>query len=364
MDDFSYQDTVKTKLPPKLVRRRRLLLIVPLVLVLLLFLYIVGYKASAKRREMHGYIQQTNNIANKSNEIAKDLEAQLTNPQVKSKVAFRTNLMDMVQECQYLNDNAENMIVPEYLQQAHSYFIMTMKLRHKGMELYKPPIFEAISSNSPKIKEKEIAQALKYLAFSDLAYKTYKEEMKKIMNGEDYGIKIVNSKFISGDNIFEKENIMAFLTKLKGENFQGSGDVAVLDVATTPLRVSINTDTEVRVLPVTDTVSVRIEVKNKSDKAQSDIPVEVELLTEGKTSGEKKQAKIANIIAGGAAKITVEDFSTTEGELNIFKIKVGPVYGEKNTDDNYYEYKFIMSNESQNQDQAQSQDQPSTTATD
>ncbi len=253
--------------------------------------------------------------------------------------------MDMVQECQNLEDHAKNMIVPDNLEEAHSYLVMTMKLRHQGMELYKPPIFEAVSSNSQKIDESEITKALKYLALSDLAHQSFMDEVNKLIKDENIGEKPLKSVFLEDDTIYEKKNVLEFLNRLKGENFKGAGDLSVLDVATNPLRISINTKTDVRVLPITDEIDVRVEVKNNTDKPQKDVPVEVEFLSEGEKKGIKKQGKIVEIAANGTAKITIKGFQPVKDKLNIFKIKVGPLFGEQNTADNYYEYKFILSDD-------------------
>jgi hypothetical protein len=342
MAEFSYSQPIKTKIPPRLIRRRRLLLFVPAVFLVIFFLSVLGYKATARRRMLTDYIRQTNSIAKQSNKVAIYLENQLKEPTVKSKASFKTKLMDMVQECQNLRDHAENMVVPEDLRLAQGYFFMAMKLRYKGMELYKPPIFEAISSNSPTIDEGDISSALRYLALSDLAYENFIEELNTITKGERLGVKVLRSQFLKNNAIYEKENILKFITALKGEDFKDTGDLAVLDVATEPLRISINTETDVRVLPDTDVVNVRIEVKNKGKTLQKDIPVEAELVTEGKKQGAKKQMKIDEILPDGTAKVSLEGFDPVRGVLNIFKIKVGPLFGEENTGDNYYEYKFQL----------------------
>lgn len=351
MAEFSYSGPVKPRIPPRTIRRRRLLLMVPAVFIILLFLYIVGYKAGAQERELRDYIQQTNSFANKSNAVAEDLEKQLKRPSQKSKASFRTDIMDMVQECSNIRDYAEAMIVPEEFQKVHSYFIMAMKLRHEGMSLYKPQIFEALSSSTPKLKEKKITKALKYLSFSDFAYENFKQELNKIVKSYDLDIKITDSIFLGKYSLYQKENIMGFVKKLKKEKVKDAGDVAILDVATVPLRVSINTNTQVRVLPLTSSVKVRIEVENKGKIALNNIPVEIELITKGRTSGEKKQGKIDKLPVNGTTKITLEGFSPSESGLNKLKIKVGPVFGEQETDDNYYEYKFIIQENTPSQSQ-------------
>ena len=352
MADFSYSSPpVRTTIPSKTIRRRRLLFAVPAFLMIIIILYVLGYKAGARRRELTGYINQTNEIAVKSNKIANQLEGQLRDPKQVSKASFKTALMDMPQECQNLESQAQNMPVPTETEGAQSYLLLAMQLRRKGLEIYQPAISKAISTNINSVNEKDLVMALKYLALSDLAYDNFRQEILNVIKGEDVTTKVIKSKFINDPSAYDKPTVVSFLSKLKGGVTLQGGDIGIVDVATEPLRTGINKQTEVRILPATDTVNVRVEVSNNGKTAQKDIPVEVELTVKGKS--QKKRGKILLVEPGQKVKITIVGFSPVSGSLNTFKVKAGPVFGEQNTADNYYIYKFVLNKSQANTQTAQ-----------
>lgn len=329
VDEMRYMNV-----PPRNIRRRRLLIFIPIIL-LILFLYVIGYRATALRREATKYTDVTNTIAGQSNFLGKQFRAAL-NSGGKSK--FLTETLDnIVDQALGLSQRAEAIEPPKDLKLAHSYFVVAMKLRHQGLEKYNRYVINSMSSVQSK-QNQSSKEALEDIRLSDKAYAYFIQEAKNYLNSNGLKIKLKESVYLPAGT---KQLSTTSANSNKTNEIIGEPDIFVEDVATVPLRVSYNPDNDIRVLPDTSTVYVRIEVGNKGKVEEKDIAVETALYNNDKFVA-KKSGVLDSIQPGETSKITTEEFEVSKEGLNVFKIQVGPLLSEKNKQDNYYSYKFII----------------------
>jgi uncharacterized protein (UPF0248 family) len=315
-----------------------LLVFIP-VIILLAFLYVIGYKATALQREATRFGETTSSIAGQSNFLGKQFRAAL-NASSKSKF-LNESLNNMVDQALSLSQRAEAIDAPQDLKLAQSFFAVSMKLRHQGLEKYSRSLITAISSAQHKTSTKA---ALNDINLSDVAYSYFLQETRRYFSSNNLKIALKKSAFLTGDS--SKHLVAAKAEKKPAEKEKEKKpgeepDISVEDVATDPLRISFNPDNDTRVLPDASEIDVRIEVSNKGKSDEKDIPVEVYLYNKGKFTA-KKRSVIDNIKAGERARLTVKGFEPKKEGLNTFKIKAGPLVSEKNEEDNTYTYKFIF----------------------
>jgi len=336
--------------PPRNIRKRRLLILVPVVL-LFIFLYIVGYRATALRREVNKFGDSTNAIAGQSNFLGKQFRAAL---KTKSKSKFlNESLNNIVDQALGLSQRAEAIQPPQNLKLAHSFFSVSMKLRHQGLEKYSRAVIASLSTIEPTNKDASIKGALEDISLSDVAYSYFLQETRRYLSSNNLKISLKKSAFLSASTIksvtvVKEEKPAEKKAQLKEkEKDKESADVYIEDVATSPLRIGYNSENDVRVLPDTDEVDVRIEVGNKGKADEEDVGVEVYLYNKGKFVA-KKSAVLDSVEAGGTNKISIKNFKVKSEGLNTFKIKAGPLVSEKNIDDNNYTYKFVLESQDSN----------------
>lgn len=320
--------------PPRNIRRRRLLILIPVV-VLLLFLYVIGYRATALRREVTKYTDATTAISSQSNFLGKQFRAAL-NSGSKSKY-LSESLDNIVDQSLGLSQRAEAIEPPKDLKLAHSFFIVAIKLRHQGLEKYNRFVINSMSSVKASSNNQVSKEAIEDIRLSDKAYRYFVDETRRYLKSNNLTIKLKESVFLTSKT---KQLNISTKSKTKSDVL-GAPDIFVEDVATVPLRVSYNPDNDIRVLPDTGDVAVRIEAGNKGKVDEKDIAVEVSLYNDNKLIT-KKSGIIDSIKQGETSKITIEGFEAIKDGINIFKIQLGPLLTEKNTQDNKYEYKFII----------------------
>ena len=325
-------------MPAKNIRRRRLLVLVPIIL--LIAFYFIGFRATAVKRGAENFSDKTSNITKQSNFLGKQFRTAL-NTSAKSKF-LSESLDNMVEESLTLSEKASAIEPPEDLKLAHSFFSVAMKLRHQGLEKYSRITLTAFSAKATKQSEEE---ALKDLSLSDAAYKYYLQETNRYLNSHDLKITLTKSAFITNTLnkkiAIKKKPAKPKPKKKEEEKKTTDGDLSIDDVATIPLRVSFNPDNNIRVLPDTTSVDIRVRIDNKGAEVEEDVPVEVELLNDNKTIS-KKQGSLNRILAGKQRRITIRDFKPKKDGVNIFKVTVGNPSTENNSADNSYEYKFIF----------------------
>ncbi len=328
-------------MPAKRIRRRRLLIFVPII-VLLLILYIIGFRATAVRRGAEQFSNSTASITKQSNFLGKQFGLAINSS---SKSKFLSESLDnMVEESLTLSEKASAIEPPEDLKLAHSFFVVAMKLRHQGLEKYSRITLTAFSAKASKQSEEE---ALKDISLSDAAYKYFLQETNRYLNSHDIKITLTKSIFVSttlNKKITKKKAPKPKPKKKEEETKKTDSDLAIDDVATEPLRVSFNPDNNIRVLPDTDSVDIRIRIQNNGKEDIEDVPIEVELLN-GDKSMSKKQGSLNRIKAGLKRRITIKDFKPKKDGINVFKITVGDPSSENNAADNTYEYKFIFNSQ-------------------
>ncbi len=325
-------------IPPKNIRRRRLLVFIPVILLFVLF-YFIGYKANATRREATNFTNTTGKIAEQSNFLGSQFRAALT-ANSKSKSKFLGESLDnMIAQALTQSQRAESIEPPEELKLAHSFFVVSMKLRHQGLEKYSRKILTAFDKNKSKTAADD---AINDINLSDTAYQYFLQETRRYLSSHNYKINLKKSNFITPT---AKKKIEVVASKPKKEKKKekpaNPPDLAIVDVATEPLRISFNPDNDIRVLPDTNSVDVRIEIENKGSEKEEDIAVNVELLN-GEKSIDKKDNVLSFVSAGKKRKITIDGFEPLSEGINIFKITVGSPDDEENKEDNSYTYKFIF----------------------
>ncbi|TET53346.1 MAG: hypothetical protein E3J54_04430 [Actinobacteria bacterium] len=319
-------------IPPRNIRRRRLLVLIP-VIVLFITLYVIGYRATAARREAKSFVNSTNAIAKQSNYLGKQFRAALNSSS--SGKFLSDSLNNLIDESLTLSQDAEAIEPPKDFKLAHMYFVVSMKLRYQGLEKYSRPIISSVSSSTAK-NDKNIKEALDDISLSDNAHRYFLEETKRYLNSKNLKFSLLKSTFMTSN--IKKRQTPKVETK---KSPLGDADIFIDDVATVPLRIGINSQNEVRVLPDSEKVGVKVKVGNKGKVVEKDIPVEITLKNEGKFVA-KKKGVLDSVEPEKTSNKIIKGFEPPKKGLNVFEIVVGPLFSEKNKDDNNYTYKFVF----------------------
>ncbi|MEW6188654.1 MAG: hypothetical protein AB1466_00865 [Actinomycetota bacterium] len=329
-------------------RRSRLRLLL-LFLLILAVIYLVGIISGGlgKEREktrLKTYILETNKIVVQSNAIARDFNRLKADAPKISRSELGKKLTNQATRSGSLAKESRKIEVPSKLKKAHSYLMICLDLRAKGLKDYKPALFSALKDIDLEVSSGQVALALMDLRLSDRAYSLFRKEVEGVLKDMHVPVSVIDSKFLKESMAFQKESIIAYLRELKGvEALEEIHGVGIIELKIEPKQASYVVSRRLAILPRSNQLSATVTVENQGNQPEKNIPVEAILKSETEPREYKWQAKISSMAPGEKKTIVFSGLKPiTFNVVHLLTIKVGSVPNEKNTANNIREFKFMM----------------------
>lgn len=326
-------------------RRRSQARLVIFLLILFAIFYLIGSGYCGGRRidQLRAYITMTNELAEKSNKISQGFEL-LKMPNI-SRTELRKRLTQYSKESAIIAGKSQAIEVPGELEEAHSYLILSLKLRANALDRYKPAIFNALKDVDLEVASGQVALVLKDLSLSDRAYHFFKTEAEQLLRRERvYGSSAVDSKFLKEDTAYEKATLIPYLEQLRGvASLEEVHGIAIIGFAVNPKETGYNPAQKLYSLPGMNRLSITVTVHNQGNQIETKVPIKATIKSETQPREQILQAVIDSLAPNEKKSVTIDRLRPTPGQVvNLLTVTAGPVPKEKYLGNNVREFKFIM----------------------
>jgi hypothetical protein len=325
-------------------KRSYTVIFILIFLIAALVFYFIFTFLRARNRLYKDYYEKTLEIVKKSSEEGKEFKSIWKEASRLKREKIEEKLENLIKESNSLVKKAEDITPPREMERAHLYFVFTMELRAKGLKNYKPALFNALKDVDLEVASGQVANALKDLSLSDRAYLAFREEAEKVLKEKGVSKKYPSFHFLE-ENSYEKENLLPYLEMLKeAQSLKAVHGLALVSISTKPRRKRYISSRRLYILPATDIMSVTVEVENQGNVDEEDVKVKASLKSETEPEEKVYEVTIPLIKKGEKRAVTFENLlPTNEPDIvNLLTVEISPVSGEKYTENNRREFKFVL----------------------
>lgn len=320
------------------------------LLVILVVLIVVIVQAASTSNETADYQRYMTTIADllkRSDTIGAELEDLLTNPGDTSRSEIQSKLESLAAASERLQVEATKVEAPEELVErgVHEFFLLVMVFRQEGMDELKPALLNALEVEDTEVASEQISHALRYLSSADFLYQeVFVPKARAVLTEKELaGVTVPASKFLSDPDIASTGQVLDLLAGLKSSgSLQAVHGVAVKKIVALPDDKEITAGGTFNLTSTAD-LAFAITVENQGNMDESDIPVEVTLLTSESSEPQKITKTIPQLKAKAQTVVTVKGIDPAPyGEVALLRVKVGPVPNEKYMKNNVVEANVIF----------------------
>jgi hypothetical protein len=318
------------------------------VIVVLIVVAVTASKGGDETAEYQQYMTAVTDILKQSDAIGVKLSALLTTPGDTNRKAIQTSLDDYVAKSQQLETKAKALQAPEEFvsKNVHQFFILVMTFRSQGLVSLKPSLINSLDTQDSAVVTAEISDALSYLTNSDFLYRTvFVKGATDIVKQKNIpGVTVPESQFLKDPDLASTSRAQEIIAQLKSTgNLQAVHGVAISKVVAQPDNQQLKKGQTYN-LTSSEELAFLVTVENQGNMSEKDVAVTVSLDTET-GDPQKITVTIPEIKPGKGKSVTatVTGLNPTEyGEVANLKVEIGPVAGEKVTDNNSLQAKVIF----------------------
>ncbi len=315
-----------------------------LFLIVVFIAYFFFFLPRSRAHPYEEYYSQTLKVIKKSNKQGDEFKSIWKSASRLKREKIEEKLGNLIKGSEALLKEAENIKSPREMEKAHLYFIFTLDLRAKGLKNYKPALFNALKDVDLEVASGQVANALKDLSLSDRAYLAFREEAEKVLKEKRVKKKYPSYHFLEED-FYEKESLLPYLETLKeAQSLKAIHGLALISISTKPKNKRYISSRRLYVLPAADIMSVTVEVENQGNVDEEDVRVRASLKSETEPEEKVYEVTIPIIKKGERRAVTFENLLPTNEPdvVNLLTVEVSPVSGEKYTENNRREFKFVL----------------------
>lgn len=316
-----------------------------LVVVIVLILYLIFSSFGGETRTITRYLESTNKVITKSNEVASGFNGLKKNVAKASRPELKKKLQEYAQENQRLTKEGNSIKAPETMKQGHTLFVLALELRAKGLDDYGPALFNALKDTDLEVASAQVAKALKDLSLSDQAYRMFASRAKESSEKAGVTVQIAKSQFLKEEAAYEKISLIPYLQNLKGiKNLEESHGLNMVNISVNPKQTNFLKTRKLAVLPRSNKFTVTAVVENQGNQIEFNLPVIATLKSSEKVKEQKEEIRIVSIEPREKKTVTFSRLKPARGKdvINLLTVTAGPVPKEKNTKNNSTEYKFMV----------------------
>ncbi len=216
----------------------------------------------------------------------------------------------------------------------HGYLVTAVGIRADALRRLEPAVGNALSDRDLQVAVGQLTGVFRDLALGDRAHELFRAAWP----GEP---KPAEGRWVS-DEAATVEGVRAFVADLRDQPaLEETYNLAVAGVTVVPRPAGEEGDLDV--LPFTRSLSITVVVENTGNQRIPAAPLTAVLTSEADPRPQSTEARVDALGPGEKASVTLPGPSPTAGGVvNLLRVTVGPVAGERNLLDNTSEYKFVM----------------------
>ena len=316
------------------------------LVALLLFVFLVkGCLDSRKESAINDYVTDVDALMRESNQLSETMFALLEGDGGASDVEIQNGLNTASGKSAQLVDRARDLEHPDDLDTAQRYLIDTLDLRREGVGLIADHLPAAIAGGDQEEGGAEdIAQDMQpFLASDQLYFRRVLPAIDRVLKQEGLEQNVVESTFLRDIKWLEPTEVATRIGGIGGAegsadaapglHGNGLGAVTLGGVALTP-----GASTSV---PLSDDLTIQVQVANQGENTETDVPVKVTL--GGGSDAISAEAVLDTIAAGETKTVDVPiDEQPPTGQNVPISVEIEAVPGEEKTDNNVGDFSAIF----------------------
>ncbi|HVE92381.1 MAG TPA: hypothetical protein VNE62_08810 [Actinomycetota bacterium] len=235
---------------------------------------------------------------------------------------------------------------------SHSYLVAALGVRADALERFRPAVSNALSDRDPQVASSQLESVIDDFRLADRSYALF---IRTWAGGDR---KPDASRWAGGGSEFETQGVAGLVADLRKQpRLEAIYNLKIASVTVAPKPTG--TERDVDQLPFTDTLRVTVVVENEGNQPVPPSPVAAILTSEEDPKPRTIEGRLDRLNPGRRLSVTLPNLQpATGGPINLLRVIVGPVGGERNLLDNEMEYKFVTRRAS-----GQETDRPSSTGT-
>lgn len=317
-----------------------------LVVVLLVF-WISSCRGEAKKDRYQGYMQDVQDVANRSERIGSRLATTLTRPEVRQAALVRT-LDGYAQQQEQLVATAQRLDPPGPLRDQHENQIDALQFRVSGLRGL-ADAFGTRSGNATQVGNLIAAQYRRLVASDVVWDDLFKDPSAAELRRQDLrGINVPDSNFVTNPDLGTSRALSNIWERVRGQASTDGGTSARPGthghnlVSVTVVGGSrLNPNALNKIVATTD-LSFEVVFENSGDSTETGI--EVELTIQKETEPLTRTQRVDLTEPGEQTTVTFRNVGPVPFvQRTTLQVSVKPVPSEKNTANNTAEYPVIFS---------------------
>lgn len=317
-----------------------------LVVVLLVF-WISSCRGEAKKDRYQGYMQDVQDVANRSERIGSRLATTLTRPEVRQAALVRT-LDGYAQQQEQLVATAQRLDPPGPLRDQHENQIDALQFRVSGLRGL-ADAFGTRSGNATQVGNLIAAQYRRLVASDVVWDDLFKDPSAAELRRQDLrGINVPDSNFVTNPDLGTSRALSNIWERVRGQASTDGGTSARPGthghnlVSVTVVGGSrLNPNALNKIVATTD-LSFEVVFENSGDSTETGI--EVELTIQKETEPLTRTQRVDLTEPGEQTTVTFKNVGPVPFvQRTTLQVSVKPVPSEKNTANNTAEYPVIFS---------------------
>lgn len=232
-------------------------------------------------------------------------------------------------------ERAERLDPPERFRRSNGYLMTSLGLRAEALRRFKPAVQNALSDRDLQVSISQLVNVMTDFVLADRSYALFRSgwperERRPPVSG-----------WVADPGDATIDGVTTFVQELrKKEALAAVYNLTVRSVSVTPKPTG--KEREADLVPFTKSLEVTIVVENTGNQVIPASPVAAVLTSETDPIPRSVEGRLESLRPKDRKSVTLRGLEPTSGAINLLRVTVGPVGGERNTLDNTVEYKFSM----------------------
>lgn len=316
-----------------------------LVVVLLVF-WVSSCRGEAKKDRYQGYMQDVQEVANRSESIGNQLARTLTRPEIRQAALVRT-LDGYARQQEQLVATAEGIDPPGPLREENQHMIDALQFRVSGLAGL-ADAFGARNGNATVVGNR-IASQYRRMVASDVVWDDlFKDPAAAELRRQDLrGINVPDSSFVTNPDLGTSRALSNIWERVRGQTTTGGGTTRPGShghslISTTVVGgARLNPNALNKIVATTD-LAFEVVFQNSGDSTETG--VEVELTIQKETEPLTRTKRVDLTEPGEQTRVVFTNIGVVPFvQRTTLQVSVKPVPGESNAGNNTAEYPVIFS---------------------
>jgi len=324
-------------------------LFVGAIVLLVLFFVVSSIRDSRRNGGYKEYFTGVREIATQSSAQGEELDTILKDPNGGDRAQRIARVEQLAARADKLTKQSRSLDTPEQLATSQVWLDASLEYRANGIHSLGRALTTALDSKDTEASTKAISAAMSRLIASDAIWAdSFVGESKSVLNADEVSdITVPNSSFVTDSEATSAKTIQAMLTRLKtsgkttaagkvdvpndGKIRGGQLEGGRVTVSPSGQTLALNQLTEIK---GGEAIKFEVPFTNQGQVQLTEVPVKV-VLRSDESDPIELSALISKVDPGETATAQVSlDTMPTFGEVLDMDILVGPIPGEKTTENN------------------------------